>query len=168
VAAAFSRYARRVQGSAFDEVGFFTAIEDSGVRSLLIGRRALIVLGMPVLTADYDLWIHIDDIEALNAAIKPFDLFPNRTPEEARARGRNVLENDEHVDVLVARGRSTKDGALLTFDDAWARKQRHQEAGLRLWLPSIDDLILTKRWAMRPHDLADIQFLEALERSRRS
>ena len=39
------------------EVNFFGAIDKSGARALLIGRRALIALGMPVLTADYDLWL---------------------------------------------------------------------------------------------------------------
>ena len=45
----------------FDEALFFRAIFGSGARVLLIGRQALIALGLPVLTADYDLWAHIDD-----------------------------------------------------------------------------------------------------------
>jgi hypothetical protein len=153
-----------VRASEFDEVAFFGAIEESGARALLIGRRALIVLGMPVLTADYDFWLHIDDIERLNQALEPLELFPNRTPSEARARGRYVLENDEHVDVLIARARTTQDGVALAFEDAWARRQKHAAGNLTLWLPSVEDLILTKRWAMRVHDLEDIQFLEALRR----
>jgi hypothetical protein len=47
-----------MRGSAFDELSFFSAIEASGARALLIGRRALVVLGLPVLTADYDFWLH--------------------------------------------------------------------------------------------------------------
>ncbi len=35
----------------FDEVAFFKAIAESGARALLIGRRALVLLGLPVLTA---------------------------------------------------------------------------------------------------------------------
>jgi len=153
-----------VRASEFDEVEFFGAIDRSGARALLIGRRALIALGMPVLTADYDFWIHIDDIEKLNTALEPLELFPNRPPAQARARGRYVLENDEHVDVLVARARTTADGVSLAFDDAWSRKERHGDASLAVWLPCLADLILTKRWAMRVHDLEDIEFLEALRR----
>ena len=41
---------------------------------------------------------------------RPFDLVPNRTPDEARAVGRYVLENDERVDLLVARRVSTVAG----------------------------------------------------------
>jgi hypothetical protein len=71
-----------VQGSEFDEAEFFRAIADSGARALLIGRRALVALGIPVLTADYDFWLHIDDIAGFNAAVEPQGLFPARTPGE--------------------------------------------------------------------------------------
>ncbi|MGD9905155.1 MAG: hypothetical protein AB7U83_16945 [Vicinamibacterales bacterium] len=82
------QYADAMKGSAFDEIAFFDAVARSETRALLIGRRALVVLGFPVLTADYDFWIHIDDIERFNAAAAPFDLAPTRTPEEARRHGR--------------------------------------------------------------------------------
>jgi hypothetical protein len=153
-----------VQGSEFDEDAFFAAI--ARVRALLIGRRALIALGIPVLTADYDLWVHRDDIEALNSALEPLDLFPNRPPEQAIARGRYVLENDEHVDVLVARASSTKDGEVVTFDAVWGRRQRiAYKAGVVVAVPAIEDLIRTKRWSMRPRDVTDIELLEGLRRS---
>src|SRR5678816_114433 len=107
-AAAGLRYApRAMKASAFDEVAFFRAIAESSVRALLIGRRGLIALGMPVMTRDYDFWIPADDAAALNAALLPFDMLPSRSPDEARKNGRYVLENDEHVDVLVARAVST-------------------------------------------------------------
>ena len=73
-----------MQGSEFDEAEFFRAIGASGARALLIGRRALVALGIPVLTADYDCWIHIDDIAVFNTAVEPQGLFPTRTPDEAR------------------------------------------------------------------------------------
>lgn len=40
-----------MESTAFDELAFFRAIARSGTRALLIGRRALVVLGFPVLTA---------------------------------------------------------------------------------------------------------------------
>ena len=57
-----------MQGSEFDEPEFFRAVAGSGARALLIGRRALVVLGLPVLTADYDFWLHGEDIAAFNEA----------------------------------------------------------------------------------------------------
>jgi hypothetical protein len=154
-----------VEGSAFEERGFFAAIAKSGTRALLIGRRALVALGIPVLTADYDFWIHIDDIVTFNQATEPFGLIPTRTPEEARAKGRYVLENDERVDVLVARTVPTVDGLRVAFEDVWARRRGLDLAdGVELALPTLDDLILTKRFGGRPKDLEDIRLLEALRK----
>jgi hypothetical protein len=156
---------RDMQGSEFDEGEFFRAVATSGARALLIGRRALIALGIPLLTSDYDFWIHIDDIAAFNLAAEPFGLGPNHTPEEARARGRYVLENDERVDVLVARFVPTVDGVRVAFDDLWARRRSLPLPVYgRVAVPELDDLILTKKFGGRPKDLEDIRLLEALRR----
>jgi len=152
-----------VPGSEFDEEGFFRAIEVASVRALLIGRRALIALGAPVLTADYDLWIHVDDAEALNRAAAAFGLLPNRTPDGARKTGRYVLENDERVDVLVARSIPTVDGVAVRFDDLWTRRQSVELCpGVTLKLPNLADLILTKRFGARARDVQDIEYLRGL------
>jgi hypothetical protein len=154
-----------VQGSEFDETEFFAAIAASGARALLIGRRALVALGIPVLTADYDFWLHIDDIAAFNAAVEPQGLSPTRTPDEARGRGRYVLENDERVDVLVARTVPTVDGVRVSFEDVWSRRRPLEVApGIAVTVPALDDLILTKRFGGRPKDLEDIRLLEALRK----
>ncbi len=62
----------------------------AGARVLIIGRRAMIALGLPVMTADYDLWIDSADIEKLNRALDDLDFVPNRDPAAARAAGRYV------------------------------------------------------------------------------
>lgn len=132
---------------------------------MLIGRRALVALGLPVLTRDYDFWIHADDMEVFNTALLPFDLFPSRTPEEARSAGRYVLENDEKVDVLVARIVFTVDAVRVAFDELWERRRMIALGpGLEVAIPSLDDLILTKRFAARPKDAEDIRMLEAFRR----
>lgn len=154
-----------MEAGTFDEEELFAAIARSGARILLIGRRALVALGIPVLTADYDFWVHIDDIAALNVAAERLDLFPTRTPEEARKLGRYVIEGDERIDVLVARQVSTKDGVALRFEDAWARRRTvAYSERVAFAIPCIDDLILTKRWSLRPKDVDDIELLEKLRR----
>lgn len=155
-----------MEPSAFDELQFFRAVYRSGVRALLIGRRALVFLGLPVLTADYDFWIGIDDIEAFNAAGAAFDLRPSRTPEEARRRGRYVLENDEHVDMLVARSVTTVEGQLVDFDAVWPRRQTIVLDDVSVCVPSLEDLILTKQVAARAKDLEDIRLLRILREER--
>jgi hypothetical protein len=154
-----------VHASDFDDETFFRVLASSGARALLIGRRALILLGAPVMTADYDLWAHFDDIELLNRAFEAKDHSANHTPAEARQRGRYVIENGERIDVMVARATTGGADVALDFDSAWGRRQEVEVgANLRVSVPSLPDLIITKRWGGRPKDLADLQFLEALRR----
>ncbi|MDB4930819.1 MAG: hypothetical protein JWM10_3303 [Myxococcaceae bacterium] len=152
-----------MKGSEFDEELFFRAVGSGGARALLIGRRALIALGLPLLTRDYDFWVHIDDIARFNEAAAPFELLPNRTPEAARSFGRYVLEGDERVDVLVARHVPTIDGVQVTFDALWNDREAIEVApGVHVARPSIEGLILTKRFAARPKDAEDLRQLEVL------
>jgi hypothetical protein len=152
-----------VDAGAFDHVELFRAIAASRARALLIGRQALIALGLPVNTKDYDFWVHRDDAELLNAAAGTLGLVPTLSPDDARSVGRYVLENSEHVDVIVARGVSTVDGEMVWFDDVWARRQEVEiAAGVAVAIPSLDDLILTKRFGARPRDAEDIRLLEIL------
>jgi hypothetical protein len=152
-----------MEPSRFDEIAFFQAIAGSGARALLIGRRALVLLGLPVLTADYDFWIAIEDIERFNAAGVVFDLQPSLQPADARQRGRYVLENDEHVDVMVARAVPTVTGVSVEFDQVWARRRIVGVGGIEIAIPSIDDLIMTKQFGARPKDLEDITLLRVLK-----
>jgi hypothetical protein len=123
------------------------------------------VLGIPVMTADYDFWIHIDDIERFNEQSLPFELIPDRTPEEARRSGRYRLQNDELIDALVARSVPGPDGPLV-FDDVWLRRNtlRGDEGGVSV--PSLEDLIASKRIGSRPKDAEDLRLLEELRRQR--
>ena len=145
-----------------DPEAFLTELSQSEVRALLIGRRALVTLGAALLTSDYDLWVHIEDIEELNSLAERHGLFPTRAPEEARGRGRYVLENDDRVDVLVARSVGTEAGSVR-FDQLWNDRQYVELAeGQEVCLPSLEGLIQTKRIASRPKDIEDIRFLELL------
>jgi hypothetical protein len=153
-----------MEPSPFDEVAFFRAVRDSGARALLIGRRALVLLGLPVLTADYDFWPAIDDITPFNAACAPFGRVPLRSPDAARQSGRYALENDERVDVLVARSVPTVDGVTVEFERLWDRRRSvHLAEGVTVNLPTIADLILTKQVAARPKDIEDIRLLRLLK-----
>jgi len=152
-----------VQGTEFDETEFFRRIGESGARALLIGRRALVALGLPVLTADYDFWVHPEDVALFNAAASPFGLVPSHTPDEARGRGRYVLENDEHVDIIVARFVTTVEGQKVLLEDLWARRVAVPLApDSSIVIPCLDDLVTTKRFAARAKDLEDLRLLLAL------
>ncbi|HEX2568240.1 MAG TPA: hypothetical protein VH877_01695 [Polyangia bacterium] len=148
-----------------EEEELFRAVQRSGTRALLIGRRALIMLGLPVATFDYDFWIHIDDAERLNQALEPLGLVPNRSPEEARRFGRYVLENDTRVDVMVARVVPTVDGQRVAWEDVWERRVSLEAVpGIPVAIPCVDDLIATKRFGARAKDANDIQLLQVLQK----
>jgi hypothetical protein len=65
----------------------------------------------------------------------------------------------------VAAAVTAKTGEVVRFEDVWTRRQEVALAGGQacVRLPSIDDLILTKKFALRPRDLEDIRLLEALK-----
>ena len=76
-----------------------------------------------------------------------------------------MLENDEHIDVLVARTVATVVGPPIEFDALWRRRESVALGnGVSVTIPTIDDLILTKQIAPRPKDLEDIRLLQALRR----
>lgn len=87
-------------------------------------------------------------------------LVPTYPPEVARSRGRYVLENDEKVDVILARGVPTVDGVRVDFDELWTRRRTISiRKGTPVAVPSIPDLILTKRFGARPNDVEDVRLL---------
>ena len=98
-----------------------------------------------------------------NDVVSPFELVPTHPPAEARHRGRYALENDEHVDVLVARAVPTVDGQRVAFDDVWgSRRAVPLIDDVAVFLPSHADLIRTKLFAVRPKDLEDIRLLNVI------
>ena len=77
-----------------------------------------------------------------------------------------MLENDEHIDVLVARARVDPRRCGPSFEDAWQRRRPiAYDSSVGIYVPDIDDLILAKRWSLRGKDLDDIELLEKLKRA---
>ena len=74
-----------MEPSRFEEGEFFAAITTSATRAILIGRRALIALGFPLLTRDYDFWIHGDEQTSLQAN-KSQLTRPVRLPADIKSR----------------------------------------------------------------------------------
>ncbi len=155
-----------VDADTFDETDLFGVVQRSGACALLFGRRALVLLGAPVLTADYDFWLHIDDIEIFNRGFVAHGFVADRTSDQARAMGRYRLENGHLLDVLVARVLPTVDGQRVAFDELWERRQeRVVSDGVSVYTPSVRDLISTKRFAARAKDAQDIAWLEELHKA---
>jgi hypothetical protein len=73
---------------------------------------------------------------------------------------RYVLENDEHVDVLVAPSVATVDGTLVHFADVWTRRIYLTIGDVEVAIPCVNDYMLTERFGARPRDADDIRWLE--------
>jgi len=121
---------------------------------------ALVVLGLPVMTADYDFWLHIDDIEAFNACPTHLTCCPHsaRTRPASGPLCAGERRTRRRADFPVHANRG---GPTVTFDEMWARRQAVPlNDTTMVTLPSVRDLILTKRFAARPKDLEDIRLIE--------
>ncbi len=151
-----------MRASDFDDEAFFATLDREGLRVLVIGRFAMVALGAPLLTADSELWCDPDAIESLNRVGADFELYPTATPDDARSRGRYVLEGDEHVDVMVARSKTTIEGTAVRFDDLWTHHEAVVFRSTRIHVPSLEGLLATKKFADRPKDREDRLWLEAL------
>jgi hypothetical protein len=154
-----------VEGSPFDESGFFAALAERGIRYLLVGRQACIAYGLPVLTADYDIVVDRDQIQPLLEAAVPFDLVG---PDDAGARGFFTLENDEKIDVFCARGYSTSNGQTLRFEDMWSRRKEIplRPGAVPVSVAQIRDLIAFKLIKPRKKDVEDARALERVAEER--
>jgi hypothetical protein len=154
-----------VEGSPFDEAGFFGALAQGGVRYLLVGRQACIAYGLPVLTADYDIAVDRDQVATLLEVASRFDMV---APDDAGARGFFSLENDEKIDVFCARTYSTSTGAVLSFEEMWSRRREIplRQGGSSVYVAQIRDLIAFKLIKPRKKDLEDVKALELVAKER--
>jgi hypothetical protein len=145
---------------------FLKEIHETGVRYLLIGRQAVIAYGGPMYSMDYDIYIDgsKENTNQLLAVAKKFDLHPSAPREQLHTSFMFKLENDFMIDVFRARAFGTKEGKI-TFDEIYQRRNVLEgETGLKINVPSIDDLIALKRLRSLPKDLNDIEYLEALKK----
>jgi hypothetical protein len=85
----------------------------------------------------------------------------------SRAIVRNV-ESDLHDEIenFTAIERCGARAPIVSFESVWERRvARPLSPDASVWLPCLEDLILTKRFADRERDRVDIVMLEALRRT---
>jgi hypothetical protein len=83
---------------------------------------------------------------------------------------REIAASGARVVVIGRRAMIAWGLPVATFDQVWQRKVDIPFGAddVSIPVPCVEDLIRTKRWAMRAKDVGDIQMLEALRRSRRA
>jgi len=130
----------------------FTFLEERGIRTLVIGGLAVIVVGEPRMTADADAVVFVSPTE-VDSLI--------REAVEAGFELREDVERrrfEETGTIRFRKGRFQIDliTASLPFEEtAYERASFHELFGIRLRFPSPEDLILFKILAGRDKDILD-------------
>jgi hypothetical protein len=156
----------------------FKALNEAGVRYVVVGGLAVVLHGHARLTVDIDLVVDLDEKEAAKAidalvgtglrprAPVPPREFADRTIRERwiRDRGMQVFSMFDPtnpmrvVDLFVSHP--------LPFEELWSRSTVFDLRDTTVRVASIPDLIRLKRLAGRPQDLSDIAQLEAIMKTR--
>lgn len=146
------------------ELDFFDIIRDlnrMGIRYLIIGRRAVVLYGAPVLTADYDFWIDLKD----RAKVLGYFLKKGCSLSEPEESGKPIIQvyaGPKKIDLFFHRGIKNIEGQLVEFESCYERATIKEDAdeAISFPVPSIDDLIKMKK--VRERNVKDLQDIEYL------
>ena len=152
----------------FDPLRAIAALQDYGVRFILIGGLAASIRGSPVITGDTDLCYARDDrnLEALAAALKALGAklrgVPDDVPVQLDARS---LKNGDHFTFRTSAGPLDCLGTPAGtggFRDLDAAATDEDLNGLSVRVAGLEDLIRMKQAAGREKDRIGLQWLGAL------
>lgn len=134
----------------------FKALNDRGVRYLLLGGFAGILHGVPRTTLDIDIATNPDqeNVLATIEALESLGLVPDtRDVEEILGMGGVTFSNDREVDVLT-------DVIAGPFEELWQRKETATYKGVSIHVISLEDHKTALRKLARKQDILDLEFLE--------
>jgi hypothetical protein len=137
------------------ERAFFAALDELGIRYLIVGASAAVLQGAPLVTQDIDLWFEDRSDQRLHEAAK-------------RAGGAFVPGNFGMAPTQVGGGAigdrldvvTTPEG-LEAFAVEYKRAIAVEVDGLRVLVLPLERIIASKRAAGRAKDLAVLPALEA-------
>jgi len=152
------------------EVSFFKLIRElnrAKIRYLIIGRRAVILYGGPVLTADTDLWIHPEDKKmALSLLLDKLGFEISHPPDTKRpiVSGFSGLKK---FDLFFQKGIKNIENEAIEFEDCYKNSvlKKDSKENVSFRIPSIDDLIRLKK--IRKPNVKDEQDIEYLLKAKR-
>ena len=153
----------------------FRLLSEHEIRYVIVGGIAVILHGSPRLTADLDIIIDLDPLNARQAievlqragfmAEIPVDIREFADKEIRRGwiseKNMKALSLHDHempptvIDILA--------DSPIAFEDLYQRAKRISLDELTLRIASIPDLIELKRLSGRPEDLRDIAELEKID-----
>lgn len=138
---------------------------DHKVKFLVIGGWALPAYTIERMTRDIDIFI------------EPTEENVKKTIKALQKAGYLAVE-DEHISLFLSKKVLLREYILQTdihpfvkgtdFDRAWKTKKETVIKGLKVFVPSIEELLIMKRAANRPKDIDDIKQLEKVKEKLRS
>ena len=142
------------------ERALLLALNDRGVRYLVVGLGAAVLEGAPVATQDLDIWLEqVDDPRVASAARAAGGFWISGFGLQPPAFGGQGLERLDVV--LTAHG-------LDTFDVEYANAIPREIESVALRVLSLPRVIASKRATNRPKDRAALPALEATLAARES
>lgn len=155
-------------------LGLLGALDQAGVRAVVVGGVAVVLHGHPRLTVDLDLVVDLDPANVSNAlevfarhGLRPRlpvdpEAFADPVTREQWRRERGLVVFSLHDPGNPLREVDVFAEEPLPFEELWAAAETMEISGAAVRVASIDHLVHMKRVAGRPQDIADIAALDAL------
>ena len=147
------------------EVKFFDLVREFNrrkIRCLIIGRRAVILYGGPVLTADHDLWIHPEDKKKTLFLLSEELGFELSHPPDTRRPIVTGFSGMKKYDLFFQRSIRNLENETIDFEECYKNSiiKEDPTEDISFRIPSIDDLIRLKK-IKKPNikDEQDIEYL---------
>ncbi len=139
------------------------ALSDEKVRSLIVRAYALAAHGYPRATMDIDIWVmpSPQNADAVMRALRRFGAPLHKLTKEDLQKDGTIFQ----IGVAPRRIYIITTASGLRFEEAFSRSLSVNIEGIKVHIPSIDDLICNKRASGRTKDLADAEALESLKNS---
>jgi hypothetical protein len=152
------------------EISLFDLVREFNrqhIRYLIIGRRAVILYGGPVLTADNDLWIHPSDKQkTLFLLLEKFG-FELSHPPDTKSPIVTGFSGMRKYDLFFQKSVRNVEKETIEFEQCYENSiiKEDAEESLFFRIPSIDDLIRLKK--IRKTNVKDEQDIEYLLKAKR-
>ncbi len=152
------------------EVSFFKLIRELNrrkIRYLIIGPRAIILYGGPVLTADIDLWIHPEDKKTVLSLLFDELGLEISHPPDTKKPIVSAFSGLKKFDLFFQKGIKNIKDEMIEFEDCYKNSilKKDPKENVSFRIPSIDDLIRLKR--IRKPNVKDEQDIEYLLKAKR-
>ncbi|MBM4340596.1 MAG: hypothetical protein FJ110_13765 [Deltaproteobacteria bacterium] len=147
------------------EVNFFKLLRKLNrqkIRYLIIGRRAVVLYGGPVLTADHDIWFHPEDKEEVLSLLLTQLHFELSHLPDTKSPIVTGFSGTKKYDLFFQKSVKNIENETIEFEECYEHSvlKEDDEVNLLFRIPSIDDLIRLKK-VRKPNakDEQDIEYL---------